>query len=192
MAEAAVVGHLVFVGMMGSGKTTVGRRVAGRLGRPFFDADDELEAVTGTSIAQWFEHGDVEGFRDAEARVLADLLARSEPAVIATGGGAVVREDTRARLRSPEVSVVWLRASPAFLAHRVLQKANKGNRPLLVDDALGTLEKLYGERRELYGEVADLIVDIEPVHRVEGKPKKKLATLVIDALAIDDSGGAPT
>ncbi len=187
MADHPVSSHLVFVGMMGTGKSTVGRRVAKRLELPFVDADEALEKATGRSIPDWFAADDEVGFRDAEERVLATLLEAEEPTVIATGGGAVVREANRARLRKSPATVVWLRASPAFLARRVDQKPDRAGRPLLAVDPKATLERIEQERHDQYAEVADMVIDIEPVHRSEDRPKKRLATIVLDALGVDDS-----
>ena len=187
MADLVVPGHLVFVGMMGSGKTTVGKRVANRIGRPFFDSDEEIEERTGCSVLDWFTKRSEHEFRDAESEVLKVLLATTEPAVIATGGGVVIRPENRAMLRSSDVTVVWLRAKPKFLAARVSQKPNKDNRPLLATDTDATMIRLDEERRGHYAEVADLIIDVEPIHRTEQKPKKKLATLVIEALSGEDA-----
>src|SRR5689334_2783787 len=107
-AEAAIVAALgarsiVLVGMMGAGKSTVGRRIATRLNLPFVDADQEIEAAAGKSIPDIFaEHGEPH-FRDGEAKVIARLL-QSGPVVLATGGGAVLREDTRQRIHASGVS----------------------------------------------------------------------------------------
>ncbi len=99
---------VVLVGMMGAGKSTIGRRLSARLRMPFLDADTEIEAAAGMSIADIFEtHGEPQ-FRDGEARVIARLLD-SGPAVIATGGGAFMREETRSRIGTKAVSI-WLKA----------------------------------------------------------------------------------
>lgn len=182
MADASRPDHVVFVGMMGSGKTTVGRRVARRLDREFVDTDDAVVSGTGRSIEDWFAAGDEVGFRDAEERVLAEVLRQPEPLVVSTGGGVVLREASRTRLRERGNTVVWLRASPAFLAGRVAQKARREQRPLLAENPAASLERLDGERRGLYAEVADLIIDIEPTMRNAEKPRKRLAALVVDAL----------
>ena len=186
MADAGLGGHVVFIGMMGAGKTTVGRKVAHRLDRPFFDTDERLEQVSGRTVADWFEVSGQDAFRDVESDVLAVLLDSDEPSVIATGGGIVVRSENRARLKNPAVTVVWLRSEPAFLANRVSQKGNRPHRPLLETDPFEVLQRLDLERRAFYGEIADVIIDIEPVHRSMDKPKKKLAALVIDALTASD------
>jgi shikimate kinase len=172
--------HVVLVGLMGSGKSTAGRRLAGRLDRPFFDADDELAERTGRDVRTWFEEEGEPAFRRAEAELLGDLLESDVPAVIACGGGVVVTQESRDRLQRPDAVVVWLRADPAFLASRVKRKAH---RPLLDDDVAGTLTRLHAERSGWYEEVADLIVDAEPSLRIEEKPKQRLAEAVATALA---------
>jgi shikimate kinase len=168
---------------MGSGKTTVGRRLARKLERPFVDADEEIEATSGRSIADWFAESGEAAFRKAESEVLANLLDRPDPLVVATGGGVVVAAENRARLTADGVTVVWLQATPGLLAHRVSQKPPRPHRPLLAEDPLAVLTRLATERDPWYAEVADLVVDIDPVHRAGDKPKKQLARLVLDALA---------
>lgn len=169
--------HVVLVGLMGSGKTTVGRRLAARLDRAFVDADDALSIITDRTIAEIFEVEGEETFRVLEADVLEELLERHQPTVIASGGGVVVREENRRRLRSPEVTVVWLDAAPAFLASRVEQREH---RPLLAGDepTRTVLARLHADRAPLYAEVADIVVDVEPFHRDEDKPKKALAARI--------------
>jgi shikimate kinase len=164
--------HVVLVGMMGSGKTTVGKRVAGILDRPFFDADAELEARSGRTVREWFAESGEGAFRDAESATLTALLDHPEPAVIAAGGGLVVRAENRDALAEP--FVVFLDAGPAFLASRV---GRKPHRPLVDDDPLGTLQRLHEERGQWYREVADVVVPVEPAHQTE-HPKKALARLV--------------
>ncbi len=117
---------IVLVGMMGAGKSTIGRRLSARLRLPFLDADTEIEAAAGMSIPDIFEtHGEPH-FRDGEARVIARLLDGG-PAVIATGGGAFMREETRGRIRSKAVSI-WLKADADIIMRRVKRRAD---RPLL-------------------------------------------------------------
>ncbi|HXN88437.1 MAG TPA: shikimate kinase, partial [Methylocella sp.] len=98
---------VVLVGMMGAGKSTIGRRLSSRLGMPFLDADAEIEAAAGMSISDIFESRGERDFRDGEVRVIARLLD-SGPAVLATGGGAVMRKETRDRIRDKAVSI-WLK-----------------------------------------------------------------------------------
>ncbi|MEJ7585207.1 MAG: shikimate kinase [Acidimicrobiales bacterium] len=170
--------HVVLVGMMGSGKTTVGRRLAAHLGRPFFDADEELALRTGRTVREWFENSGEDAFRQAETEVLHKLLAEPSAAVIAAGGGLVVREVNRRSL-AEEAFVVWLRADPPFLAGRVQQK---DHRPLIDGDVAATLSRLHAERAGWYDEVADAVIDVEPVHLSSASPKKELASMIADHL----------
>ena len=174
-----MAGSIVLVGLMGSGKTTVGRRLAARLELPFVDADEAVEAVSGSSVAELFATRGEEGFRDVEADVLARLLDDPERMVLAAGGGVVLRPENRARLRDPDVTVVWLDADPAFLASRIEKKAH---RPLLAGEEppRAVLERLHRERAALYGQVADLRVAVEPFHRDADKPKQALAERIAD------------
>ncbi len=175
--------HVVLVGLMGSGKTTVGRRVAAVLDRHFVDADAALEEIADRSIAEVFEHDGEAAFRDLEADTLEELLEHHEPCVIASGGGVVLRSANRARLRRRDVTVVFLEASPAFLASRV---SAKPHRPLLQggEPARDVLARLHEERGPLYAEVADLTVAVEPFHDHQEKPKRalaeRIAQLVVD------------
>lgn len=153
--------HLVLVGMMGSGKSTVGRLVAASLGRPFVDIDDEVAATAGSSVADLFAGGGESAFRALEEEALARCLAAEADTVIAAGGGVVVREENRARLGAARV--VWLRARPATLAVRV---GDATSRPLLagasgVDEAEARLAELAAERVGLYEAVADVVVDVD-------------------------------
>ena len=168
----------MLVGLMGSGKTTVGRRVAARLDRPFVDADDALEATAGRTIAEIFEADGEDACRDLEEQVLEELLARPEPHVIASGGGVVLRPSNRARLLEPGVTVVWLDAAPAFVASRIEQKPH---RPLLrgAEPPRRVLERIHAERESLYREVADVVVDVAPFHSHEERPKDALADRVV-------------
>jgi shikimate kinase len=175
------LGPVVLVGLMGSGKTTVGRRLAARLDRPFVDADEALEARAGRSIADIFETDGEEAFRDLESEVLAWLLAAPQPGVIASGGGVVLRPENRKLLSAHDVTVVWLDAGPAFLASRVERKAH---RPLLAGEVspVEVLERLHQERAPLYAEVADHVVGVEPFHESSDKPKRALAERIADLL----------
>jgi len=149
--------HLVLVGMMGAGKTTVGRQVAARMDRPFFDSDEAIEARTGRTVAQIFAADGEPAFRALETQVLAEMLDDPEPAVIAAAGGVVLDARNRERLRGPSVQVVWLRADPAELARRV---AGSTHRPLIDHDPAATLARLAAERDPLYREVASTVVDV--------------------------------
>ncbi len=129
---------VVLVGLMGVGKSTIGRRLAQRLNVPFVDADHEIEVAAGTSIAEIFERFGESHFRDGERRVIARLFDGT-PKVIATGGGAFMHEQTRALIMENSISV-WIDASIDVLAERV---ARRDNRPLLkgknARDVLGAL-----------------------------------------------------
>ena len=182
-----MVQHVVLVGLMGSGKTTVGKRVAARLGRHFVDADVALEEIADRSIAEIFERDGEAGFRDLEADTFEELLEHHEPCVIAGGGGLVLRPENRARLRRPDVTVVYLEADPAFLASRVKPKPH---RPLLHGDVSPreVLARLHDERAHLYAEVADLTVSVQPFHDGSASPKDALATEVADRLLAHEAG----
>jgi shikimate kinase len=144
---------IVLVGMMGAGKSTIGRRLAARLRLRFTDADTEIEAAAGMSIPDIFEsHGEAH-FRDGEARVIARLLEHG-PAVLATGGGAFMREETRNRIRAKAVSI-WLRADADVIMRRVRRRAD---RPLLqTADPEGTVNRLLEQREPIY-KFADLTI----------------------------------
>jgi len=133
---------LVLVGMMGAGKTTVGRRLASQLGFEFVDSDAEVEKAAGMPIPEVFEvHGEAE-FRAGEARVMARLLKKPRT-VIATGGGVLLNDETRERIATGAVSV-WLKADVELLYSRV---SRRNSRPLLkTEDPRATLEKLIEER----------------------------------------------
>ncbi len=150
---------IVLVGMMASGKTTAGEAVAGRLGWDFIDSDRQVEAATGHTVEEiWAAEGE-QAFRRLEARALADALASTarRPAVVAAAGGVVLDPANRALLRR-HPPVVWLRADPATLADR----AGSGpGRPLLAGGPRETLARLWAERRPLYQEVADAVVDVD-------------------------------
>src|SRR5919112_3530510 len=145
---------LVLVGLMGAGKSTVGRRLAQKLGLPFRDADHEIEAAAGMSIPDIFSiHGEAY-FRDGERRVIARLLQEG-PMVLATGGGAYMNEETRAGIKESAVSI-WLKADLEVLLKRVRKRSN---RPLLHNpDPEGTMRKLMDVRYPVYAE-ADLTVE---------------------------------
>jgi shikimate kinase len=146
---------VVLVGLMGAGKTNIGRRLAQRLGVPFVDADDEIEKAAGCSIADIFAVYGEAVFRDGERRVLARLLD-APPHVLATGGGAFMDASVRAKVREKGVSV-WLRADLDTLVYRVSRKSEE--RPLLAGkDAREVLARLMEQRYPVYAE-ADITID---------------------------------
>jgi shikimate kinase len=148
--------HNIFlVGMPGAGKTTVGRQLARRLHRSFIDADHEIEARTGVRIPLIFDIEGEQGFRDREAKVIAELATESN-LVVATGGGAVLRPENRAAIKQGG-TVIYLHAVPRLLFERTRLDPN---RPLLqVADPMGKIEELFAQRDPLYREVADIIVN---------------------------------
>lgn len=181
--EAEIVAALgarsvVLVGMMGAGKSSIGRRLAARLSLPFLDADTEIEVAAGMSIPDIFEtHGEPR-FRDGEARVIARLL-EGEPVVLATGGGAFMREETRRRIGDKAVSI-WLKADADVIMRRVRRRAD---RPLLqTADPAGTIQRLIEEREPVYRH-ADLTILSRDV------PHEKIVDECVDALHARLCGG---
>jgi shikimate kinase len=162
--------HVVLVGLSGTGKTSVGRRLAALLGWPFADADETIEERTGRTVRGIFAADGEAAFRELEATVMAQLLVSPHPSVIAAGGGAIVTELTRKSLQQPEVFVVWLTATPEFLASRTTKKAH---RPLLDGDPVAALARLSEERAGWYAEVADVTFDVQPVHYSAPKAEAK-------------------
>ncbi len=172
---------LVMVGMMGAGKTAIGRRVAARLGLPFVDADDEIVKAAGCSIEDIFQsHGEA-SFRDGERRVIARLL--SEPVhVLATGGGAYIDSETRSRINEKCLSL-WLRVEKEVLWRRVKRR---DDRPLLKTVApYETLERLVDTRYPVYAE-ADMIVD-----SIDGPAEETVDRVLCTVKAyLDEKGSA--
>ena len=170
---------IALVGLMGAGKTSIGRRLAQRLGLPFIDADAEIEAAAGMTIEEIFQRHGETAFRDGERRVIARLLDQPTH-VLATGGGAFIDRATHALLRARTITV-WLRADLELMLARV---GRRGNRPLLKNgDPRAVLEKLIAERYPVYGE-ADLTVD-----SIDGPPDATLDG-VLAALAAHLTGTA--
>jgi shikimate kinase len=162
---------LVLVGMMGAGKTTVGRRLANRLGRRFIDSDEEVEKAAGMSIEDIFKLRGEDDFRAGEVKVIARLLKEGE-IVLGTGGGAFVNPETRALVKSAAVSV-WIKADFEVLFQRVSRRTN---RPLLkTGNPRETLRALMDHRYPIYAE-ADLTVVSRDV------PQDQVANEVIEAI----------
>ena len=150
--------HLVLVGLMGAGKTSVGAGCADRLGRPFVDTDDLVELATGRTVGALFAEMGEDAFRNLERRAVSDACASPAPAVIACGGGAVLAPENRRLLRESG-TVVWLRAPAAVLAERV---GDGDGRPLLSGAPVGaTLARLEASREGAYREAADAVVETE-------------------------------
>jgi len=162
---------IVLIGMMGVGKSTIGRRLASRLGLPFVDADEEIAAAADLSISEIFERYGEEEFRDGERRVIARLLEQGRK-VIATGGGAFMNEETR-RLILSEAVAVWLDADINVLVERV---SRRDGRPLLKDkDPLVVLTELAKVRNPVYAQA--------PIHVKSGEgPHEMTVNRIVEAL----------
>lgn len=171
---------VVLVGLMGAGKSTVGRRLADQLGVKFMDSDSEIEAAADMTIPEIFERFDEQYFREGERRVITRLLA-GEPCILATGGGAFLSSENRAIVREGSVSV-WINAELETLWDRVKDKTT---RPLLnVENPKDVLTKLLEDRYPLYGK-ADIVVKSEA-----GDPHEVVVSAIIEALKKD--GYLPT
>lgn len=166
---------VVLVGLMGAGKSTVGRRLADRLGVKFVDSDSEIETAADMTIPEIFERFGEQYFREGERRVIARLLA-DEPCILATGGGAFLSNENREIIGEGGVSV-WIKADLETLWGRVKDKTS---RPLLNgDDPKGLLTKLLEERYPLYG-AADIVVN-----SAAGDPHEVVVFAIIEALKND-------
>jgi shikimate kinase len=171
---------IVLVGMMGAGKSTIGRRLAARLGLPFLDADTEIEAAAHMTIPEIFETRGELYFRDGEARVIARLLDGG-PAVLATGGGSFMREETRRRIGEKAISI-WLKADPDVIMRRVRRRAD---RPLLhTADPAATVSRLISEREPTY-QFANLTIASRDV------PHDKIVDECLEALRAHLGGVGP-
>ncbi|MDH4188895.1 MAG: shikimate kinase [Betaproteobacteria bacterium] len=171
-------GNIFIVGMMGAGKTTVGRLLARRLKRRFVDSDHEVERRCGVRIATIFEIEGEQGFRDREAQAIRQL-AEEQGIVMATGGGAILRDENRRRLASSG-TVVYLHARPEALYERL---RHDKSRPLLAtEDPLARLGELYAQRDSLYRSIADLVIDTgaQSVQMLVHRLTERLAALPSD------------
>lgn len=171
---------VVIVGLMGSGKTTVGRLVARRTGRTFIDADDAIQALTGRTVRELWEEGGEKAYRELESRVVLEGLEGGDGAVlIAAPGGSVLDPDVRAALHGPGVVVVWLHTEPSAIAERL----HPGDhRPLLGEHPDDVLQQMEHERASIYAGVADAVID------TEGKDPDTVAEEVMAAIAGTGSG----
>ena len=168
--------HLYLVGMMGAGKSTVGRVLAERARAPFVDIDEHVVSASGRSIPELFEQSE-QHFRQLESASLAEVGSGSVPTVIAVGGGAVLSDDNRNLMKATGV-VVWLRAMPSTLQDRV--DGGRGRPVLSRSGDLGqVVEALVRERAPYYADVADLVVDVDgrDVDDVVGDVMRDLAGL---------------
>ena len=147
---------IVLIGLTGSGKTTVGKRLAKQLDCPFVDTDDVVIATAGLSVREIFELQGETAFRAHESMALESILADDIPKVIAAAGGAVLSEQNRRVIQNSKSHVVWLDAEPANLLKRI---STANHRPLLDDNPSATLVAMSVERRGLYAELANVRVD---------------------------------
>lgn len=172
---------------MGTGKTTVARSLAEHFKSDCLDTDKLVEQLSGKSVREIFQHDGEEIFRELESDVLAQCLRSPRPAVVAGAGGIVLRNKNREMLavarQSGQAVVVWLHATPEVLVKRT-QKG--GHRPLLDDDRAGTLTRLSAERAPLYGEVADIVVDVSE------RSSESVTSLIIEAITVaaEEGGGS--
>ena len=168
----AIPRNIVLVGMMGVGKTTVGRRLAPKLGLPFYDADEEIEKAAGMSVAELFRlHGEA-SFRSGEAKVIERLIL-GEPHVLATGGGALLDQGTRALIAAKSISI-WIQADPETIFRRA---ARRGTRPLLkTGNPRETIERLIKEREQYYA-AADIHIESQ------AGPHANTVQLILEKLA---------
>lgn len=148
-------GNIIFIGLMGAGKTTLGKHIAQLFNRPFYDSDHEIVRCSGVSVPTIFELEGEEGFRNRETAML-HKLSEQDNIVLSTGGGAVLREENRRCLRK-NGTVVYLHTSPEILLERTRHDTN---RPLLrVGDPLGKLQELYQKRDSIYRKTAHLVIE---------------------------------
>ena len=166
--EAALLAALglrsvVLVGMMGAGKSSIGRRLAQRLGVGFVDADAEIEAAAGMTIAEIFATYGEPDFRSGEARVIARLLDKGQQ-VLATGGGAFINPETRAGVRAKGISV-WLKADFEVLMRRIKRRAT-ADRPMLQGDPAQRIRQLMTDRYPVYAEAEVTVISREVSHDI--------------------------
>jgi shikimate kinase len=152
-----MVDRVILVGMMGAGKTTVGRLLGDRLGWAHFDSDAQVVDRTGFTIPELFAAHGEEAFRKEESDVLAEALSSEEPVVVSAAGGVVLSASNR-ELLTRSGTVVWLRADPVLLARRV---GSGAGRPLLDNEPGARLSELYEVRRPLYEDVAEVVIDVD-------------------------------
>jgi shikimate kinase len=156
-SSPALAERVLLIGMMGAGKSTVGRAVAERLGWPYLDSDEQVQAHTGMTVPEIFASLGEVAFRREEALALAQAVTSPGPVVVGVAGGAVLDPENRRQLRLAGL-VIWLRAGVSTLAARV---GAGETRPLLGDDPAAALARLYQERMPLYRDLADVVIDVD-------------------------------
>jgi shikimate kinase len=166
-------GPIVLVGLMGSGKTTVGAEIARRLGCEVLDTDEMVEAAAGCSVPELIEREGIDAFRGREAEAVDAALRSPAPLVISTGGGAVESASVLERLRAQQ-RVAYLELAPELAASRV---GDGSGRPLLEGDPAGRMAELHLRRHPLYLEVADVVIDA-------AGPVDEVADAVLAALGV--------
>ncbi len=153
--------HIVFVGLMGAGKTVIGRRVARRLGRPLRDSDHDLQAATGLTVRELRDRDGVESMHALEASQLLDALAESQPSVIAAAASTIDVAECRAALAGPDVAVVWLRAEPEVLARRFDSPTR--HRPEYGASREDFLRDQAARRGPLLASVDPVVIDVDTI-----------------------------
>lgn len=168
--------HILLIGMMGAGKTTVGTTLAGQLGWPYLDSDREVQEATGRTVPELFAERGEAAFRAAEAAALGRALTGPQPTVVSVAGGAVLDPENRTLIARSGL-VVWLRARPETLAARV---GDGAGRPLLGGDPASALVELDRVRRPVYAELADIVVDVDDL-----TPEEVADRVLVDRMLAD-------
>lgn len=174
--EALLNRHLTLIGMMGSGKTTVGRLLAAQLDRTVVDVDAQLVAKYNTSISDMFSVYGEGWFRDAEAELLASLLCGESSEVVSVGGGAILRPENRLVLREHSI-VVWLRASVETL---IVRTGTGAGRPMLAGDPAERIATLVAQRTSLYAQTADIVIDVDELSATQAAECVRAAVRSLD------------
>jgi shikimate kinase len=177
--------HVVLIGLPGAGKTSIGRRLAKVLRRPFADADEQLELTIGSTIPRVVREGGEAELRRLESQTLRDLLSRFSPLVVSAPGGAQIEDEHRASL-ARSATVFWIRGSVRFLA----ELSDPTYRPRLDDSHEVALTRLERELSTHYAEIADHIVDIEPFHSLDLEPKHAIARHIVELPGAGDLRGS--
>ncbi|MEO5974360.1 MAG: shikimate kinase [Ilumatobacteraceae bacterium] len=162
---------IVLIGLTGSGKTTVGKRLSKQLDCPFVDTDDVVSESTGLAVREIFQRNGEPAFRALETSALEGILADATPKVIAAAGGTILAEQNRRSIQNSNSDVIWLDAEPKNLLKRI---SIGSHRPLLDDNPVATLMEMSAERRGLYAELADLRVD------ANGRDINRIVKIVFD------------